>query len=96
MNLLYCYGNEESETVVYEGSSADGPLQTIRLDDNTKLSVYDISLQLLNQTDFSNIPNTPLDYRNKVGTGLTLSEAQDLARPRNLSPHLQEFMSWHH
>ena len=41
MNLLYCCGNEESETVVYEGASADGLLHTIRLEDNTKLSVYD-------------------------------------------------------
>ena len=31
MNLMYCYGNKESETVVYEGDSADGLLHTIRL-----------------------------------------------------------------
>ena len=41
------------------------------------------------------MPNTPLDYRNEVGTGLTLSEAQALARPRTLSPLQQESMSWH-
>ena len=40
--------------------------------------------------------NTPLEYRNEVVTGLTLGEAQALARPRNLSPLQQEFMSWHH
>ena len=41
------------------------------------------------------MPNTPLDYRNKVGTGLTLYKAQALARPHTLSPLQQEFMSWH-
>ena len=86
MNLLYCCGNKENETVVYEGSSADGLLHTIRMKDNTKLSVYDRNLQLLDQHSFSNMPNTPLDYRKEVGTGLTLDEAQALARPHNLSP----------
>ena len=42
------------------------------------------------------MPNTPLDYRNEVGTGITLYEAQALARPRTLSPLQKEFMSWHH
>ena len=41
MNLLYCCGNKESETVVYEGASAYSILHTIRLKDNTNLSVYD-------------------------------------------------------
>ena len=96
MNLLYCCGNKESETVVYEGASADGLLHTIRLDDNTKLSVYDSNLQLLYHPNFSNMPNTPLDYRNEVGSGITLGELQSLARLRTLSPLQQEFMSWHH
>ena len=95
MNLLYCCGNKENETVVYEGASADGLLHTIHLKDNTKLSVYDSNLQLLDQPSFSNIPNTPLDYRNEVGNGLTLDGAQALARPRTLSPLQKEFMSWH-
>ena len=96
MNLLYWCGNKESETVVYEGASAYGLLHTIRLKDNTKLSAYGSNLQLLDQPNFSNMLNTPLDYRNEVGTGLTLDEAQVLARPRTLSPLQQEFMSWHH
>ena len=96
MNLLYCCGNEENITVVHDGASADGLLHTIRLKDNTKVSFYDINLQLLDQPSFSNMPNTPLDYRNEVGTGLTLYEAQALARPRTLSPLQLEFMSWHH
>ena len=39
MNLLYCCGNKENETVVYEVASSDGILHTISLKDNTKLSV---------------------------------------------------------
>ena len=42
------------------------------------------------------MPNTPLDYRNEVVTGITLDEAQFLSRPRTLSPLQQEFMSWNH
>ena len=64
MNLLYWCGKKESETVVYDGASADGLLHTIRLEDNTKVSVYDSNLQILNQSNFLNMPNTPLDYRN--------------------------------
>ena len=96
MKLLYCCGNKVNETVVYEGASAYGILHTIRLKYSTKLSVYDNNLQLLDQTSFSNIPNNPLDYRNRVGTGLTLDEGLALARPRTLSPLQQEFMSWNH
>ena len=96
MNLLYCCGKEESETVVYEGASADVLLHTIRLKDSTKLSFYDSNLQLLDQPSFLNMPNTPQEYRNEAGTGLTLYEAQALSRPRTLSPLQQEFMIWHH
>ena len=52
MNILYFCGNEENETVVYEGASADGLLHTICLKDNTKISVYDSNLQLLDQPNF--------------------------------------------
>ena len=96
MNLLYFCGNKENETVVYKGASADGLLHTISLKDNTKLSVYDRNPQLLDQPSFSNMLNTPLDYRNELGTGLTVDEAQALARPRTLSPLQQEFMIRHH
>ena len=42
------------------------------------------------------MPNTPLEYRNEVGTDLTLDEAQTLARPHTLSPLQQEFIRWNH
>ena len=51
---------------------------TIRLADGSKLPIHDSNLQLLDQPDFSNIPNTPLEYRNEVGVGLSLEEAQNL------------------
>ena len=96
MDLVYRDGQGKNVPVVYEGASADGMTHTIRLADGSKLPVHDSNLQLLDQPDFSNIPKTPLEYRNEVGVGLSLEEAQTLARPRQLSPLQQELMSWHH
>ena len=42
------------------------------------------------------MPKTPLDYRNEVGTGLSLEEAQALAIPQTISPLQQDLMRWHH
>ena len=95
MDYLACSKNWVDQ-VVYEGASTNGLLLTIRLEDNNNLSVYDSNIQLLDQPNFLNMPNTPLDYRNEVGTGPTLGEAQALAKPRTLSPLQQEFMSWYH
>ena len=95
MDLLYHYGQGNNVTVFYEGASANGLLHTIRLEDGTKLDVHDSNLQLLNQPYFSKIPKNPLDYRNEVGTGLSLEEAQDLSRPIPLSPLKKELISWH-
>ena len=50
----------------------------------------------MDQPDFSKFPKTPLDYRNDVGTGFTLQEAQALARPCTLSTMKQELIRWHH
>ena len=71
-------------------------MHTIRLEDGARLDTHDSTLQLLEYPDFSNIPKTPLDYRNEVGRGLSLQEAQALATPRTLLPLQQELMSWHH
>ena len=65
--------------VVYEGDSSDSLTHTIRLEDESKLQIHDINLLLIDQPDLSNFPKIPLDYRNDVGTGLTLQEAQALA-----------------
>ena len=96
MDLVYRDGKGNNVTAVYEGASADNLTHTVRLQDGTRLDVHDSNLQLLDQPDFSNIPKTPLDYRNEVGHGISLKEAQNLARPRPLSPLQQELMSWHH
>ena len=96
MDLAHRDGKGNNDAVVYEGASADGLTHTIRLANGTELAVHDSNLQLLDQPDFSNIPKTPLEYRNEVGKGLSLTEAQALARPRPLSPLQQELMSWHH
>ena len=93
---MYCNGAGNSVPVVYEGASADILPHRYRFTDISKLVVYKSYLQLLDQPNFSNIPKTPLDYKNEVGACLSLEEAQDLARPSDLSPLQQELVSWHH
>ena len=85
MDLMYRDVQGKNVPVVYEGSNANGLLYTARFEDSAKLTVYDSNLQLINQPNFSNMPKTPLDYRNEIGTGLSLEEAQALARPLNIS-----------
>ena len=96
MELTYNDGQGTSRVVVYKGASTDSKSHTVRTADGSKFVVHDSNLQLLKQPDFANLPNTPLDYRNEVGTGLTLPKAQALARPTVLTPVQQELMSWHH
>ena len=79
MDLTYRDGMGKSVSVVYKGASADSLTHTIRLEDGSKLHIQYRNLQLIDQPDFSNLPKTPLDYRNEVGPGLTLLEAQALA-----------------
>ena len=78
MELKYCDGKGNSVAVVYEGASSDILTHKIRLEDRSKLHIHDINLQLIDQPDFSNFPKTPMDYRNEVGTGLTLQDTQAL------------------
>ena len=92
MDLIYCDGQGKNLPVFYEGASTNGLLHTARLEDGTKLTVHDRNFQLLDQPDFSNMPKTTLDYRNEVGTGLSLEEAQALARPQTISPLQQDLM----
>ena len=96
MELTYNDGQGESQAVAYDRASADGKSHTVHTKDGSKFVVHESNLQLLNQPDFANIPKTPLDYRNEVGTVLTLPEDQALAIPTALSPVHQELMSWNH
>ena len=93
---MYRNGQGKNIPVVYKEACADGLLHTSRLEDGRKLTVQDSNLQLLDQPDFSNMPKTPLDNRNEVGTGLFLEEAQDLARLQTIPPLHQDVMSWNH
>ena len=95
MDLTYRDRKGESVAVVYEGASDDSLKHTILLEDGSKLHIYKSNFQLIDQPALSNLPKTPLDYRNEVGTILTLQEFQSLARPRTLSPLQQDLMSWH-
>ena len=72
MDLVYCDGQGKNESVLYEGTSADGLVYTVRLSKCTKIAVHDSNLQLLEQPDYTNIPQTPLEYRNEVGVGMSL------------------------
>ena len=86
-------------SVVYEGVNADGTTHIVRLKDGLKMAVpaaQEAYLQKHLQPSFDNIPQTPLDYKHEVGTGVTQEEAQQLARPNTLSPAQQELLSWHH
>ena len=96
MDLFYRDGAGNNIPVVYEGASDNGIRHTIRLEDGARLDTNDSNLQLIDQPDFSNIPKTPLYYINEVGSGLSLQEAQALARPHTLSPLHQDLMIWNH
>ena len=95
-DLWYNDGAGNRVMAVCEGETVDGSKHAIRLQDGTRLKVDGAHLQLLEQPDFSNIPKTPLEYRNEVGSGISLEEAHALATPQSLSPLQQELMSWHH
>ena len=62
----------KSVAVVYEVASADILKRTICLEDGSKLQIHNINLRLIDQPDLSNSPKIPLDYRNELGTGITL------------------------
>ena len=95
MGIVYRDETGKNVPEVYEGASENGLNHTIRLEDGAILDANYRNIQLIYQPDFSNIPKTPLDYCNEVGTGLSLKEAQDLARPCTLLHLQQELTSWH-
>ena len=93
---MYRDGKGSNEAVLYKGADSQGKYHIIKKKDGSKINIHCAHLQLLEQPDFSNIPKTPLDFKNKVGKSISTDEAQQLARPRSLSPLQQELMSWHH
>ena len=79
---MYCDGQGKNLPLVYKGDSSDGLLHTVRQEDGMKMTVHNSSLQLLDHPNFSNIPKTPLEYRNEFETSTLLEEAQNLAIPQ--------------
>ena len=72
MDLFYRDRSGNNISTVYKEASDNGIRQIIRLKDGAILDTSYRNLQLFDQTDFSNIPKTPLDYRNEVGSVLSL------------------------
>ena len=96
MDLTYFEGMVNSVAVVHEGASADGLTHTYRIEEGSKIQIYYSKFQVIDQPGFYNCTKTPQDYRNEVGTGITLEDAQAIVQPRTLSPLQRELMSWHH
>ena len=64
IDLTYCEIMGKSVAVVCKGSSSGSLTHTIRLEDKSNIQIHDRNLQIIDQPDFSNLPKTPLDYRN--------------------------------
>ena len=80
MEILHKQREGKYSAVVYEGAISNGLHHIVRCKDGSKIVVRNNNFQLLKQPDFTDMPKTPLGYRNEVGTGHTLQEAQTLAR----------------
>ena len=85
VSLSYYDGKGMAETVLYKVASSDSMSHIIRRHDGTRLTVHDLYLCLKLHPDLSNIPSTPLAFRNKVDVGIYKEEAQALARPCTLT-----------
>ena len=81
MSLSYFDGKVKSEIVIYEGASHDGLSHTVRKEGETRFIVHDSNICLKIQPGLSNIPSTPLAFRNEVNTGISKKESQAFARP---------------
>jgi hypothetical protein len=90
-DVLYTEGACNQERAVYQGATPDGLWHTLCRQDSSKIVTPSSNLCFLDQPDFTNIPSTPLEYRQEVGISLTQKEAQDLAYPRVLSPSQKNF-----
>jgi hypothetical protein len=95
-DVMYTDGVGSQSRIVYKGATPDGLWHTLRRDDGSKVVIPLSHVRFLEQPDFSNIPSTPLDYRNEVGIGNLKEATQELAYPRILSPSQQELLRWNH
>jgi hypothetical protein len=79
------YTDDKGSQMVYEGATPDGLWHTLQRDDGSKVVTPPSHVHFLDQPDFSNIPSTPLDYRNEVGIGISKEGAQELAYGTHIS-----------
>jgi hypothetical protein len=90
MNIIFKDGTGKSEHVVYKGVTACGLKHIIRHIDGSQSHVDQSHLSLINQIGLENIPQTPLDYCQEEGIGISQEQAQ---QSRALTPQQQELMS---
>jgi hypothetical protein len=76
MNIIFNDGTEKSKHVVYKGATASGLKHVIRCIDGSQSNVDQSHLSFINQMGFENIPQTPLNYCQEVGIGITQEQAQ--------------------
>jgi len=86
----------ETESVIYEGVDSTGSYHTVRREDGKVIAAYEQDLVPQLQPSFDNIPHTPRQFQSEVGKGITQAEAQELARPKQLTPIQQTLLVWHH
>jgi hypothetical protein len=81
MNIIFKDGTGKCKHVVNKGATASGLKQVIRCIDGSQSHLDHSHLSLINQIGFENIPQTPLDYCQEVGIGISQEHAQQLTCP---------------
>ena len=77
----------KAEIVFYKGASPDGLSHTVRKEDGNLLIVHDSDLRLKLQPDLSNIPSTPLAFRNEVNKGVSKKRSPRFGTPSHSKAH---------
>jgi hypothetical protein len=62
MNIIFKDGTGKSKHVDYEGATANGLKHVIRHIDSSQSNVDQSHLSFMNQIEFENFPQMPLDY----------------------------------
>jgi hypothetical protein len=76
INIIFKDGTGKTEHVVYEVATASGLKHVISHIDGSQSNVDQSHLSLMNRIGFENNPQTPLDYCQEVGIGITQEQAQ--------------------
>ena len=96
-DVYYKSGDGENKVTKYLAMRENEGAQThlIRFDDGKETTTTSAHIQLLEQSDLTNIPVDPESYSNEVQEGLTSEQIREIARPKTLSPLQQELLFWH-